>query len=174
MNFVYKQPADMESIRNFEQSSLWSSMMSVFHNHAHSVVQAAKCLFQLSNQQRILSNNTKVSIVKNAMYGLTMIKLADDFDEQTGNYNYFNFSPFEREQILKSFPNFERIGVQFQKVGRCVKEFDVNDDEKAFICALHLFQPPPPSKYSESAYFRLSFTKKFYRFFVQFCRRKFG
>ncbi|KAF7262108.1 hypothetical protein EG68_00593 [Paragonimus skrjabini miyazakii] len=126
---------DFQSDTLFNPTLIWSRMMQHFDMHAHQVIHFARAVPGF----RDLSRLDMKTLVQESMYPIVLIQLSRDFQFSTMEYNYFNFTPHEREIILEAFPAFRPIADHVRLAGNVLKPLALDDTETALYCTVELF-----------------------------------
>ncbi|KAF6771190.1 hypothetical protein AHF37_09679 [Paragonimus kellicotti] len=126
---------DFQSDSLFNPTLIWSRMMQHFDMHAHQVIHFARAVPGF----RDLSRLDMKTLVQESMYPIVLIQLSRDFQFSTMEYNYFNFTPHEREIILEAFPAFRPIADHVRLAGNVLKPLALDDTETALYCTVELF-----------------------------------
>ncbi|KAF8569986.1 hypothetical protein P879_02378 [Paragonimus westermani] len=126
---------DFQSDSMFNPTLIWSRMMQHFDVHAHQVIHFARAVPGF----RDLSRLDMKTLVQESMYPIVLIQLSRDFQFSTMEYNYFNFTPHEREIILEAFPAFRPIADHVRLAGNVLKPLTLDETETALFCTVELF-----------------------------------
>ncbi|KAF5404614.1 hypothetical protein PHET_02050 [Paragonimus heterotremus] len=133
--YIDRDSNDFQSDSLFNPTLIWSRMMQHFDMHAHQVIHFARAVPGF----RDLSRLDMKTLVQESMYPIVLIQLSRDFQFSTMEYNYFNFTPHEREIILEAFPAFRPIADHVRLAGNVLKPLALDDTETALYCTVQLF-----------------------------------
>ena len=80
----------------------------------------------------------QILIVQFGLYPLVVLVLAMDYDMETKQYNFFNFSSLMKEVFLQKFAAFQSLPSHFVTAGEMVNELELDDMEVGFMSAVLL------------------------------------
>lgn len=109
-------------------------MMKHFTLHANQVAEFAKRVPGFMK----LGTKDIIVLVQEAMYPIILIMLGQCYDLATGQYNYFNFTPEERDVIMSHFPSFTKICEHLTESGNFIQRCAFDDKATALLCAIQL------------------------------------
>uniref|UniRef100_A0A5K3ELX8 NR LBD domain-containing protein n=2 Tax=Mesocestoides corti TaxID=53468 RepID=A0A5K3ELX8_MESCO len=138
-NAYFKSRFDISSIDPAhvdDAHRVWGHVMNHFHLHSQQIVQFAK-LIPGFNQ---LSLAGRGNLVREGMYPVMLLLMARDFEPAEGKYNYFDFTPSERDVILRHFPSYNRVVEHLSISGRFFQQLNLSLSEFSFVCAIEILR----------------------------------
>lgn len=118
----------------FRVEEVWDLMMKHFTLHANQVAEFARRVPGFME----LGTKDMIVLVQEAMYPIILIMLGQCFNLATGQYNYFNFTPEERDVIMGHFPSFTKICEHLTVSGTYIQQCAFDEKAIALLCAIQL------------------------------------
>ncbi|XP_074663074.1 uncharacterized protein LOC141915447 [Tubulanus polymorphus] len=134
LELVRYKESDHGPLLRTDQDYVWERMMKQFTHDAHCVLKFAKKIpgfrkFEVCDQ---------ITLLQSSLYQIVLFILSNDFQPENQEYNYFNFSPDERDAIFLNFPPFRLLQSHFFHMGEMLINMELDSTEFAFMSALQL------------------------------------
>ncbi|KAA3679217.1 uncharacterized protein DEA37_0006715 [Paragonimus westermani] len=138
-NTYFKTRFRMTSIPLDHQGNgiqVWNHMMNHFHMHAQQIVQFAKLVPGFNH----LGIAARSNLVRGAMYPVVLLLLSRDYQSETDEYNYFDFTLEERAIIVHHFPSFVRFTEHLRMAGRLLHHLGLSLPELSLSSAVEILR----------------------------------
>ncbi|KAM7539136.1 hypothetical protein Aperf_G00000050605 [Anoplocephala perfoliata] len=135
----FKSRFDMSTIEASQaddEHQIWDHVMNHFHLHSQQVVQFAK-LIPGFNQ---MSLSARGHLVRASLYSEVLLMLSRDYDATEDRYNFMDFSPAERDVILRHFPIYNRVVEHLKISGRFFQQLNLTHTEFVYACAIGILR----------------------------------
>ncbi|KAL5961306.1 putative nuclear hormone receptor HR3 [Taenia solium] len=135
----FKSRFDMSTIEPSQADDghqVWDHVMNHFHLHSQQVVQFAK-LIPGFNQ---MSLSARGHLVRASLYSEVLLMLSRDYDAAGDRYNFLDFSPAERDIVLRHFPVYNRVVEHLKISGRFFQQLNLTHTEFVYACAIGILR----------------------------------
>ncbi|VUZ40124.1 unnamed protein product, partial [Hymenolepis diminuta] len=135
----FKSRFDMSTVEPSQaddEHQVWDHVMNHFHLHSQQVVQFAK-LIPGFNQ---MSLSARGHLVRASLYSEVLLMLSRDYDVTEDRYNFLDFSPAERDIILRHFPIYNRVVEHLKISGRFFQQLNLTHTEFVYACAIGILR----------------------------------
>nr|CDS27504.1 nuclear receptor 2DBD gamma [Hymenolepis microstoma] len=116
---------------NVTPSTIWAHMMAHFEAHAHQVIRFARAIPGFRDLPRA---DTKF-LVQASMYPIVLVQLARE-PLQGGDFNFYNFTPRERQHLLDEFPQLNPLAEHFYDLTNFLGPLNLDNTEAALFCSI--------------------------------------
>ncbi|VDO14924.1 unnamed protein product [Rodentolepis nana] len=87
-----------------------------------------------------MSLSARGHLVRASLYSEVLLMLSRDYDVAEDRYNFLDFSPAERDIILRHFPIYNRVVEHLKISGRFFQQLNLTHTEFVYACAIGILR----------------------------------
>lgn len=87
-----------------------------------------------------MSLSARGHLVRASLYSEVLLMLSRDYDAAGDRYNFLDFSPAERDIVLRHFPVYNRVVEHLKISGRFFQQLNLTHTEFVYACAIGILR----------------------------------